>query len=178
MDDNIKALLEYLNIPGAGKYIVTPTTFYLVEGSWMIAPEADGVRVTNTSGTHKLRDLKAYALLMSVIGDSKHIVPYMEQVIESLIRRVANCSMSNFILVYDEDESCIEVIGYMVMHMNIDGEESQLDTRHVWRIDTKAETLHRYAPIRWMLESSTWNVIEYYQDIAGCLILLNVINNR
>lgn len=178
MDDNIKALLTYLNLPTVGKYIVSPTAFYLVEGSWLITPKDYGIRVATTNSNTDVRDLKAYALLMRVINDSKHIVPYMEQVIESLIKRVANCTMNKFILVYDEDESCIEVIGSLVRRMCIDGEESRVDSRHVWRIDTKAKTLHRYTPNQWMLESSTWDVESYYQDIAGCLMLLNDINNR
>lgn len=178
MDNNIKALLEYLNLPTGGKYIISPTTFYLLQGSWMISPEAYGVRITTTSSTRIVRDMKAYALLMRVIGDSKHIVPCMEEVIETLIRRVTNCTMNTFSLVYDEDEACIEVNGFMVRRMSETGEEGQVDPRHVWRIDTKAKTLHRYTPNQWILESSTWNVDDYYQDIAGCLILLNDIKQR
>lgn len=178
MDDNIKALLEYLNLPTGGKYIISPTTFYLLQGSWLISPEAYGVRITTTSSTRSVRDMKAYALLMRVIGDSKHIVPNMEEVIESLIRRVANCTMDKFSLIYDEDEACVEVNGFMVRRMSETGEEGQVDPRHVWRIDTRAKTLHRYTPNQWILESSMWNVDDYYQDIAGCLILLNTINQR
>lgn len=178
MDDNIKALLKYLSLPTEGEYIINPTTFYLLQGSCMISPEAYGVRITTISSTRIVRDMKAYALLMRVIGDSKHIVPYMEQVIETLIRRVTNCTMNAFSLVYDEDEACIEVNGFMVRRMSETGEEGQVDSRHVWRIDTKAKTIHRYTPNQWMLESSTWNVDDYYQDIAGCLILLNDIKHR
>lgn len=178
MDVNIKALLEYLNIPNVGKYIVSPTTFYLVEGSWMISPKAYGVRVTTTAGTNSVRDMKAYALLMRVIGDSKHIIPYMEQVVETLIKRVSNCSMNKFILVYDKDESCIEVVGTIITHMGENGEDSRKSSRRTWRIDTLAKTLHYYTPNQWMRESSTWNVEDYYQDIAGCLILLNDINKH
>ena len=123
-------------------------------------------------------DLKAYALLMRVIGDSKYIVPHMREVIESLITRVANCTMSDVMFVYDKDESCIEVMGTLVRHLDIDGEETRVSSRQTWRINTKQKTLHLYTPNQWLLESSAWNVEDYYQDIAGCLILLNDINNR
>ena len=178
MDDNIKALLKYLNLPTEGEYIVSPTSFYLVDGSWLICPKDYGVRVTTLNSNTNVRDLKAYALLMRVINDSKHIVPKMEEVIESLIRRVANCTMDKFSLIYDEDEACIEVNGFMVRHLSETGEAGQVYPRHVWRINTREKTLHRYTPNQWMLESSTWNVEDYYQDIAGCLILLNDINRR
>lgn len=178
MDNNIKALLEYLNLPTGGKYVISPTTFYLVQGSWMISPEAYGVRITTTSSTRTVRDMKAYALLMRVIGDPKHIVPNMEEVIESLIRRVANCTMDKFSLIYDEDEACVEVNGFMVRHMSETGEADKVDSRHVWRINTREKTLHRYTPNQWMLESSTWDVGDYYNDIGACLILLNAIKQR
>lgn len=178
MDDNIKALLEYLNLPTVGKYIISPTCFYLVEGSWMLSPKDYGIRVTTTSSNTDVRDLKAYALLMRVINDSKHIVPHMEQVIESLIRRVAHCSMDKFMLMYDPDGVSVEVTGLIVRHMGVDGETSKTSSREVWRIDTDKNTVRRYTPNQWMIESSTWNVEDYYTDIAGCLILLNSINNR
>lgn len=178
MDDNIKALLNYLNISDTGKFIISPTTFYLVEGSWMISPEAYGVKIATTTGTHSVRDMKAYALLMRVIGDSKYIISYMREVIETLIMRVANCNMSNLSIMYDKDEACIEIIGTYVRKMGVDGEESQLSARQTWRIDTQKKTTHLYTPNQWVLESSTWNVEDYYNDIAGCLILLNDINKR
>lgn len=178
MDDNIRALLEYLNLPPVGKFIISPTTFYLLQGSWLISPEAYGVRITTTSSTRIVRDMKAYALLMRVIGDSKHIVPHMEEVIESLIRQVANCTMDKFSLTYDVDEACVEVNGFMVRHISENGEAGQVDSRHVWRIDTKAKTLHRYTPNQWMFESSTRDVGDYYNDIGACLILLNAIKQH
>lgn len=178
MDVNVKALLDYLNIPAIGAYIITPTTFYLVDGSWLISPKDYGVKITTTTTSTNIHDLKAYALLMRIIADPHHITHYMEQVIESLIKRVANCSMSKFVLVYDKDESCIEVIGSRVQHMDVNGENGRMDSKCVWRIDTKMKTVHRHTPNQWMLESSTWNVEDYYQDIAGCRILLNDINKR
>ena len=178
MDDNIKALLEYLNLTAKGEFIVTPTSFYLVEGSWMLTPEAYGVRVTTTSGTHSVRDMKAYALLMRVIGDSKYIIPYMNDVIESLIRRVTNCSMNSFNLIYDEDGVSVEVYASLVRKVDSDEQGGNMCSNRTWRINTKTKTVHQYTPNQWMLESTTWNVEDYYLDIGGCLILLNVINNR
>ena len=178
MDDNIKALLEYLNLPTVGKYIVSPTTFYLVDGSWLISPKDYGIRIATTDSNTDVRDLKAYALLMNVIGDSKYIVPYMREVIETLIGRVTNCSMNDFILVYDKNGTSVEVVGSLVKEMGDDGQKSKMSSKQVWRIDTCDKTVHRYTPNQWMLESSTWRVDDYYQDIAGCLILLNAINKR
>lgn len=178
MDDNIKALLTYLNLPTTGKYIVTPTSFYLVEGSWLITPKDYGIKVTTMTGNTDVRDLKAYALLMSVIGDSKHIIPYTEQVIESLIRRVTDCTMNRFDLVYDPDGSSVEVMATLVQTPGVDGAEDKMVSRRTWRIDTSKKTLHLYTPNQWILEVSDRDVKSYYQDIAGCLILLNIITNR
>lgn len=178
LDSNVKALLDYLNIPTQGKYIISPTTFYLLQGSWLISPEAYGVRITTTSSTRVVRDMKAYALLMRVIGDSKHIVSHMEEVIESLIRRVANCTMNTFILVYDKDGVSVEVVCSLVKELDAEGQESKVSSKQTWRINTQEKTTHRYTPNQWMLESSTWDVGDYYNDIGACLILLNAINNR
>lgn len=178
MTDNMNALLTYLKLPLMGQKIVTPTNLYLVNGSWLIAPESYGVKITNTNETRSIRDLRAYALLMNVIGDATHIVPYMEQVIETLIRRVANCTMNKFILIYDKDKVSVEVMCSLVKEMDVEGQESKMSSKQTWRIDTEAKTVHRYTPNQWMLESSTWNVEDYYNDIGGCLMLLNTINNR
>lgn len=178
MNDNVKALLEYLNLPTGGAYIISPTSFYLVEGPWHISPKEYGVSVTTINSNTNVRDLKAYALLMRVIGDPKHLTNHMEQVIGSLIRRVTNCTMDGFTLNYDPDGVSIEVVATQVCVPSNDGSEDEMVPRRIWRIDTDKKTLRLYTPNLWILEVTRWDVESHYQDIAGCLILLNNINKQ
>lgn len=178
MDDNIKTFLKYLNLPTEGDYIVSPTSFYLVEGSWLITPKDRGIRITTTDSNTDVRDLKAYALFMRIISDWKYLIPHTEQVVESLIRRVTGCIMNEFTLFYGPDDLSVEVMATMVEVPCSDALEDKIVPRRKWRIDLDKKLLHRCTSNQWILEDSNCNVEDYYQDIAGCLILLSNTNQR
>lgn len=177
MDNDIKELLEKLNLPLSDNFIISPTSFYLKDGSWLISPENNGIRVSTTTGTHSVPDLYIYALLMRVLNNPVHIRASMSEIIETLISRVAHCAMNSHTLMFDDDGIHIEVYAKLVQRMVGSGEDSSTgrSSKEVWRINTQTNKLYRQTPNQWMLETSTWDVEDYYNDIRGYMLLLDTL---